>query len=316
MERDDLIRLIKKFVAGNCTPSEKEMLERWWDAALHNDTYKDEVSQLEREMLKQKSLRKIQSVIRESNAGNVRQLTPWYKSHTPAIAACLSVFILATIALLMWNTNKELAVSSKYGERIEFTLPDGSTVVLNGNSRIRYSDWADNEDRHVWLEGEAFFAVRHTENHNRFIVNGPDSVNVQVLGTQFSVNNRSGETNVILREGKVRLEKASQAIIMKPNEMVSYSRSARQFRKKDINADQQISWKDNVLIFQDETFQEIAVRLKASHNINIIFRNAEHANEVFNGSIPGDSVSLLFEKIEKLYAMTIRRDADGNYIVE
>jgi ferric-dicitrate binding protein FerR (iron transport regulator) len=317
MEKDALTRLIKKYEAGKCTPAEIQQLEAWWNAALDSDHYKNEVSQVERGLLKQQTLTALQYSIRqERQKDNVIQLVLWERMSLRAVAACAAILIIAAFVTVKWYGSDEVLIASKFGEKIEVTLPDGSTAILNGNSILRYSKWKPDEERTVWLEGEAYFSVQHTKNHNRFIVNSPDSLRVEVLGTKFTVNNHTGETNVVLREGKVRLEKSSHTFVMKPNEMASYSRSSKTFVKHTVNAIQAVSWKDNLLIFRDETLQSIANRLKSSHGINIIFKNRAHADELFNGSIPGDSVELLFEKIESLYDMKVTRDDDDNYIIE
>jgi ferric-dicitrate binding protein FerR (iron transport regulator) len=317
MEKDALGRLIKKYQAGKCTPAEMRQIEAWWNSAFYSDRHKKEVSQGERELLKQQSLSALRYLMRdEKQKGHVRKLTLWERLPVGAIAACLAIFVVAAVAIAQWYSPDDVLIASEFGEKIQVTLPDGSIVVLNGNSTLRYSKWKADEDRFVWLDGEAYFSVKHTENHNRFIVNSPDSLRVEVLGTKFTVNNHTGETNVVLREGKVRLEKASHTFVMKPNEMARYSRVSKTFVKHEVNATQEVSWKDNILIFHDETLQSIANRLKSTHGINIIFKNKAHTSEVFNGSIPGDSVELLFEKMENLYDINVRRDDDGNYIVE
>ena len=48
------------------------------------------------------------------------------------------------------------------GQQRTVHLPDSTVVVLNGNSRLTTTArWASNAPREVWLEGEAFFQVRH-----------------------------------------------------------------------------------------------------------------------------------------------------------
>jgi ferric-dicitrate binding protein FerR (iron transport regulator) len=70
-------------------------------------------------------------------------------------------------------------------------LPDNSTVILNANSSLRYQEnWEAELLREVWVDGEAFFSVVHTHNHQRFRVNVTDDLKVEVLGTEFNVKDR------------------------------------------------------------------------------------------------------------------------------
>lgn len=61
---------------------------------------------------------------------------------------------------------KQLLVATQFGERKELILPDSSLVVLNANSSIRYSNWDKEESREIWLDGEAYFDVKHVAESN------------------------------------------------------------------------------------------------------------------------------------------------------
>ena len=326
MEKKVLTLLIQKYLAGKCTPEEIQRLEQWWEAALKDDRSMNELSREEQDAIQQQMLINISQLIqqRELQTGhpdksgivrdNVRTLIPW--KYATLAAACAALLIMASIIFLqVLRPASGVNITSAYGERREIALPDGSTVVLNGNSSLQYSNWEENQDRKVWLTGEAFFSVKHTVNHNRFIVYTPDSLKIEVLGTQFSVNNRNGLTNVVLQEGKVKLVDASTSYIMKPDEMVSYSKNKQKFISKTVNAQQKIAWKDNLLIFRDESIGSIVEKLTDSHGLKVIFENEAIKDEIFNGSVPADSVDLFFDKITKLYNANVIQEKDGTYII-
>ena len=50
-----------------------------------------------------------------------------------------------------------------YGQRLKFTLPDGSSVQLNSGARIEYPTVFKKNLRKVKLSGEAVFDVEHDE---------------------------------------------------------------------------------------------------------------------------------------------------------
>jgi len=196
------------------------------------------------------------------------------------------------------------------------TLPDQSVVMLNGNSSLRYSkDWTANTDRDVWLEGEGFFTVKHTANHNRFTVHTPDELTIQVLGTQFNVTNRNGKTDVVLQEGSVRLEDKNSSYLMKPNEMVHYTEHQQAFVAEKVAVPEKVSWKTNLLIYSNETVGSIVDQLSDSYGWKVEFENAGVRDEIFNGSIPTDSIEVFFEKIEKLYGVTVEKQDDEEYVI-
>ncbi|WP_431215534.1 hypothetical protein ACQ86N_13075 [Puia sp. P3] len=80
------------------------------------------------------------------------------------IVAAAVMAVLAGIYLLrpmLIHSTPELHTA--YGEVRESRLPDGSSVVVNADSKLVFSQgWEDGKDREVWLTGEAFFHVAKT----------------------------------------------------------------------------------------------------------------------------------------------------------
>ena len=92
-----------------------------------------------------------------------------------------------------------------FGQRKELTLPDGSKIILNANSTLKYpAEWNAGTPRRFELAGEASFEVvdRPEGLQDDFIVYTEDGF-VSVLGTQFVVAERGAGTRVVLGEGKV-----------------------------------------------------------------------------------------------------------------
>lgn len=119
--------------------------------------------------------------------------------------------LLALVIGVVWFAQRKPAlpmaeVVTHYGEIKRVTLPDGSLVVLNANSKIKLpQNWGTRADRQVWLEGEAYFEVtKKVATHQKFVVHTPQ-VDVEVLGTRFNVNTRRSQSVVSLEEGKVQL---------------------------------------------------------------------------------------------------------------
>lgn len=327
MKNERIDQLIKKVLAGEATREEIEKVEQWWTTPLTDRRDLASVSDEEWRELDREMQANLQQIIREDHFGERKKSLMKQNSPTPQhlttstpqhiwYAAAASLVFLVAAGIYLFTITGDKVIHTSYGERRIVTLPDNSTVVLNGNSSLRYSrDWTANEDRTVQLEGEAFFAVKHTEDHNRFIVKASGNLTIEVLGTQFNVTNRKGETNVVLQEGSVRLDDTGSSYIMKPNEMVSYSKKHPAFVSQMVVASQKISWKESTLIYKNEPLGSIIEKLSESHGLKVVFANAEMKAEVFNGSIPADSVEVLFEKIESLYGVSVTQDEEGVYTI-
>ena len=84
-----------------------------------------------------------------------------------------------------------MAFSNSPGQITTITLPDGTVVNLNADSRIEYPAVFYGDERRVRLEGEAIFDVVHDE-EKPFVVE-TFRYDIKVLGTKFDVTAESGK---------------------------------------------------------------------------------------------------------------------------
>lgn len=196
-----------------------------------------------------------------------------------------------------------------YGETNTITLPDNSVVILNANSKIRLSNhWETDEHREVWLEGEGFFSVTHKKNNQRFIVH-TKNLTIEVLGTEFNVNNRRGTTNVVLNKGKVKVNTTgSDELFMKPGELVSFSESEKKLKKIAVDPTIYTIWKNDLLVFSNTPLSEIAQMLEDNYGLEIIFEDKELKNKRFTGSISSKNIDVLITSIAESFHLRIIRN--------
>jgi len=133
------------------------------------------------------------------------------------------------------------------GEQQKITLPDESVVYLNERSTLAYTDnWSKGADREVRLQGEAYFQVEekvYSGQKVKFMVVTND-VTVEVVGTEFNVNDRQQGTQVFLNEGRVRLslKNLGEIINMVPGDMVQYDAATGQVDNRRPQQRNMISW--------------------------------------------------------------------------
>ena len=233
-----------------------------------------------------------------------KKLHPKHRWIWPQFELVAAVFIGVLICAICYYTFFKpvdfVVHRTAYGQTKTITLPDKSTVILNSHSSIRYaSSWGEDEIRQVWVEGEAFFSVVHTQNHQKFLVNTPSSMAVEVLGTQFNVKNRQSGTRVVLKSGKVKLllnqNTKEKQIVMAPNESVELTKTAAGYIKKQVDAQQYISWTKNKLIFKNTTIAEIKTLLEETYGLIVRIPDKNLLNQRISGSVPSNNIeSLLF----------------------
>jgi transmembrane sensor len=138
------------------------------------------------------------------------------------------------------------------GVKSQLTLSDGSQVILNSGSELRYVKNFEKDRREVHLRGEAFFTVAK-DIERPFIVNSRDT-KTTALGTSFNVKAYEGETvDISLLTGKVAVNREAgmeEPFILSPGEAVKIDTEKEQFVKTDFNEEQVIGWTKKWIIFQ------------------------------------------------------------------
>lgn len=246
-----------------------------------------------------------------------------------AAAASLAGMLLVAVIVLYRSFSPSGAVyRTDYAEVKTVRLPDGSEVTLNANSEISYRLDPQTGDREVNLEGEAYFRVTHQENTTagaggatgtsgpaktsgarRFIVRTA-AMDIVVLGTEFNVNNRRGDTKVVLASGQVKLRFAEhirrdRELVMEPGEMVSYSKAGSSVVLRDVDTRDYISWKDNLLIFNHTPLREIARLLEDNYDYRVRIEDPQAAGKVYEGTFPADDVTVLLRTLEKSVSLEV-----------
>lgn len=245
----------------------------------------------------------------------VRRLPAW--SQPLRWAAVLAGFVLlATGAFQMYQQwyPDDLIRQTAYGKVSTFRLPDGSTVTLNGNSRLRYAPrWASHKTREVWLDGEGYFRVTHQQNHERFVVHLPNKLNIEVLGTQFNVMARNERAKVVLNTGKIRLdvgEQAKQKLVMRPGDLFYADVKAKVYYRKHVDAAAQSAWKSGRLTFDGTTLQEVAQMLEDTYGVQVTIADPALQRQTISGTIPNQSMQTILNGLATVFELHISQQSN------
>lgn len=240
-------------------------------------------------------------------------VTPHYflrNYHKTAAAAAFLILSSLTYFFLS-HTGSVVSHATAFSETKRLTLPDNSVVILNANSELTFNkDWTEQQDREVWLEGEAFFNVQKmpASGNAKFIVHTAQ-LDVEVLGTRFNVNNRRDETQVVLNAGKVKLslEESADEIYMVPGELVEYSEETKVYKKQKINPEVYTSWRKDLLMLDNRTLKDIAIILEDTYGYQIHFADSGIAEKRFTATIPSGHVEMLFPMLAESFNLEISK---------
>ncbi|MBO9731187.1 MAG: FecR family protein [Chitinophaga sp.] len=199
------------------------------------------------------------------------------------------VYLLANKSPLKHNEKAMAAIFTRDGVRSKAQLPDGTEVWLNGGSRLTYNPDMNNLDnREVTLEGEAFFDVAKNATKPFYIRTA--KMGIKVLGTSFNVKAYTedqtseatlitGAVEVTLNDGlernvkllpnqKIVLQHANGTQLTQPNLVAGYRVETLHNNQAD-NLVAETAWRDNYLVFDNDKFEDIALKMERWYGIQI-----------------------------------------------
>lgn len=187
-------------------------------------------------------------------------------------------------------------ISTPYGAKTNFKLPDGSVVWLNSGSTLSFQS-RFGANRLVKLKGEAFFEVRKTG--KPFIVT-TNFGEIEVKGTFFNVNAFSGEnfqTTLVRGAVTVKEHNSNKAIALKPGQQAESD--GKDLIVKDVETDLFDSWKYGKLIFRNEYLPVVAKRLERWYNVKIELANDKRLSEIsYTGTLEMETFSEVLQLLK------------------
>lgn len=290
-------------------PEQKERIEKARQIVLGlHEHFDKQVRDISEQQVNQ-SLANLQRRVQSAGKAGVRRMKVW---RLTAVAA--SVAILCLVGLFWFGQQNTATVyATDFGERRRILLPDSSTIELNSNSTLRFfsARWGKNDPREVWLEGEAFFDVeKKTDTGVKFIVHAGE-VSVEVLGTQFNVNSRREQTQVVLAEGSIRLQVnddqlEQKELIMQPGELAEYQPGNHQLQLRNVEAGAYSAWKDGMIIFDRMELSKALERLEDVYGVQFEIQNEELKDRPIRLSVQSDDLNMVLQTLEIMYRDEIR----------
>ncbi|HBB00450.1 MAG TPA: hypothetical protein DCZ19_05170 [Porphyromonadaceae bacterium] len=208
------------------------------------------------------------------------------------VAAVALVLIISGIFLFINRQEEvtwtEVRTTPRRSPR-SIVLSDGSTILLNASSWLKYPEKFTGKNREVYLDGEALFTVARNERRS-FIVH-TDRQEIQVLGTQFNVQGYSSDPRTIttLITGKVKLatydnnHQAKNGMMMHPNQQVFFDKRSNEVSVSEIDPSDAVTWIKGVYSFRDASLDEITRRLEKVLGISFVITDDADRIEKYTG---------------------------------
>lgn len=214
----------------------------------------------------------------------------------------------AASSFVTYNT-----MTTPKGKQFRLKLPDGTEVVLNAASSIRYPVAFQGNEREVFLEGEAWFNVK-TDPAKPFRVKIPEQAAVEVLGTVFNIR-CYGEEPVVkatLLSGKIRFVKNENRLLLSPGQQLHQPRYGVVKMISSVDTNQVMAWKNGEFSFQHMPLEEAIRELARWYDLEPVFTGKLPAFE-FYGSMGRD---LSTQQVVKLLNnMGLKVSLNGNKLI-
>lgn len=287
---DNLQTLFNKYLNGNCTPGEVRDLI----ALLQQARAEDELSEPMQALWESfKNAEKEYPVDWEKmylsvthrkedfltlNRYRIGSRSRWYQ-----VAAIVLVMVISAVTVYWYHIKNAADDKKSYvktqlppspRDRQIIHLPDGSTVILNANSKLDYPSAFNGKTREVYLSGEAYFDIKHHSLQPFLVHTG--NITTKVLGTAFDIKAYPGDIaiDVTVTRGRVQVLKGNKSLgLITVNQQIAYSKITEAAEKRVVDTRPVIAWKPEDIIFNDITMAEAVKKIESKFNVTIEFVN-------------------------------------------
>lgn len=315
---EDIQILIAKYIAGEANSDEAVEAEKWISELPENEAYYWETYNLWHLMLmgSDKELVNVNKAFtkileRKGYFSIIHKRRHRYRIVTAAAAAII-ILVMAGYYLIKPNRLSENAslalqeVSVQANSKKRVLLPDSTIVWVNAESAIKWDNNFNVTNRNVYLEGEAYFDVAAGKKIP-FIVKTA-RFTIRDIGTIFNIKSFSGSKTfeTVVLEGQVSVQQndaenrtTAQPILLKKNEVLKINNISKDSLvvnhtesqntsgveiKKIEKPDVYTAWKDDLLVFDGESFSDVAKKLETKFNITVEFDKAGLGDFKYSGS--------------------------------
>jgi transmembrane sensor len=236
--------------------------------------------------------------LRERN----RLMNQRYRAWLGIAAGLLFLFCIASFVFLSQTKILEKTVTESIapnGEKSQLVLADGTKVYLNSGTVLRYDNRFGKQNREIELAGEAYFEVVRNEKIP-FIIYTSD-IEVRVLGTKFNVmaypSDPSIETTV--KEGTVNVKERTgkQFLVITANQKASYTKTKKTLISSVVNPLTFASWKENILYFDNENFENVISKLERWYDVSIHLEGKDSIDDRFTLTVKNESLKEVLDLI-------------------
>lgn len=175
-------------------------------------------------------------------------------------------------------------INTPRGGQWSVILPDGTKVMLDAISSIKYPVRFTGKERNVDITGQAYFEVAHNPKMP-FRVRTKNQV-IEVLGTHFNVNVYADEplSRVTLLQGGIKISKGMKTAILKPGQQAITANGTNGINVQNVDAENFVTWKTGRFFFNKADIQTVMRQLSRWYDVEVSYKGIMPTQQ-FNGDI-------------------------------
>jgi ferric-dicitrate binding protein FerR (iron transport regulator) len=234
------------------------------------------------------------------------------------VAAVLLVGLMLAFAYYYSSQIAGTEVAESGPEQLEVILAEGTRVLLNRDSKLRYRKEINTQIRKVRLTGEAWFDISR-DTLRPFVIDAGIAL-VEVLGTSFNVNayRENPTVEITVESGMVALtakQDLKEQIVMRAGTSGSYDPRSRELILEPVSDPNRISWKTRELFFENSPLGEVAELIGRVYHVRMEIANSELAACPITVSFRDQSLESVLNVLELTLDLRISRNG-GTIVLE
>jgi transmembrane sensor len=319
---------VARFDAGDVSAKDQAAFQEWLNrSALHRDAVA-EYGNLWSEFDALGQLTGTgdagpQVIVRDDHPATLKRASPW-------LAACAAAVIAVAGGAAFFHPKPQhfaklenhpaakpslsptrLSYETAVGGQKKITLADGSSVILNTNSRLDVNFSGPNRDIHL-VRGEAYFDVVH-DKARPFIVHANNYV-VRDIGTAFNVHlSKAGLVEVGVTKGSVEVKPANGArvsglaesldVVTAGHNIVLGEKIERAAVVASADIERKLAWRQGELIYTGQPLAEVLADIGRYSDIKVELADPALANLPVGGAFRTDQIEAIFAALENNFGI-------------
>lgn len=324
MNKQKLIR----YISGNTSKAENEEIMAWTEKDIKNRNYLINLTNTfallpsdNNEQSREQLYNFTKSLSSNKRKKHVKSILYYSAAAIFVLSIAISIYLIRKDNLLLLNTDSKEMIANispdslmqeiyvVKGAKSKIKLPDGSTVWLNSDSKIKFPYSFSGDTRKISFTGEAFFDIAKDPKHP-MVISLNNNYCVAVLGTTFNLKSYTDENNIeaTLFTGKINIftqnykgEKVKEICTMKPNEIFSSHNRINNQVLKRVDEPQMTkitAWKEGILYFDETPMDEVIKTLTRWHGSKFVVNDKEVLNYTITAKFDNESAIQILEMLK------------------